>query len=332
MKKIIAIVLALVLSLCTLAMGEGFKAGMVTDVGGVNDQGFNQSSWEGLQKCEAEGWASVKYIESKQESDYATNLDILYEDDNDLIWGIGYLMADALLTAATINDDCLYAIIDNNYGDATPANMINVTFKSQDAAFLVGYIAGKTTQTNNVGIVGGISGAILDAFEYGYRAGVEYAAQEKGVEITVQIQYADSFSDSAKAKAIATGMYTNGADVVFQAAGGAGLGVIEAAKELNKWVIGADTDQSYLAPENMITSCMKGCAAAVYDICKQVSEGALLGGTSYVGDLSSGAVGFTVSDLIDASIYADADAVAAKLVSGEVVAPFDAASFEGWNK
>lgn len=241
-------------------------------------------------------------------------------------------MADALLNAAQINPENTYAIIDNNYGDATPVNMINVTFKSQDAAFLVGYIAGKMTQTNKVGMVGGVSGAILDAFDYGYRAGVAYAANELGKEIEVTVQYADRFSDSAKAKAIAVNMYENGADIIFAAAGGAGLGAIEAAKELNKYVIGADTDQNYLAPENLITSCMKQCGAVVYDVCKRLSAGEQLGGTSIVGDLSTGAVGYTTTgNLIPENVVADTDAVTAKLVSGEIVVPVDADSFSAWN-
>ena len=334
MKKVFALVLALMLAVASMGIcfaEDGFKAAMVTDVGGVNDQGFNQSSWEGLKKCMDEGWATAKYLESKQEADYATNLDILSEEGNQVIWGIGYLMADALLTAAQINPENTYAIIDNNYGDATPANMINVTFKSQDAAFQVGYIAAKMSQTNSVGMVGGVSGAILDAFDYGYRAGVAYAAKEMGKEIAVTVQYVDSFTDSAKAKAIAVNMIENGADVIFAAAGGAGLGAIEAAKELNKYVIGADTDQNYLAPENLITSCMKGCGAVVYDICKRLANGEQLGGTSVVGDLSTGAVGYTTTgNLIPENVIADTEAVTAKIIAGEIDVPFDAESFGAW--
>lgn len=333
MKKVLSLVLVFAMLFCCagLAEGDAFTAALVTDGGGINDQGFNQGSWEGLLKCQDEGWADVHYLESMQEADFATNLDILSEEDNDVIWGIGFMIADALLNAAKMNPEQTYAIIDNDYGEATPANMICVNFKSQDAAFQVGYIAGKMNTTGTVGIVGGISSSILDAFEYGYRAGVAYAAKEDGREIEVLVQYADSFVDTSKAKAIAVSMYEAGADIVFQAAGGAGQGVIEAAKELGKYAIGADTDQNYLAPENVITSCMKLCGPAVYDVCKALNAGEALGGTSILGDLTSGAVGYTTTgDMIPAEVIAATDAVTELLKSGEIVAPFNAETFEAW--
>lgn len=125
-----------------------FKVAMVTDTGGVNDQSFNQSSWEGLQQLAKDTGAVVKYTESKQESDYATNLDKAADDDNKLIWGIGFAMADAITNAAKSNPDISYAIIDNSYGDKTPANVTGVVFRAQEPSFLVGYIAAKTTKTD----------------------------------------------------------------------------------------------------------------------------------------------------------------------------------------
>ena len=308
-----------------------YKAAMVTDVGGVNDQGFNQGAWNGLQKCEAEGWAAVKYLESKQEADYSTNLDTLSDEGNDIIWGIGFLMADAMMNAATVNPDNLYAIVDNAY-ETVPDNMVCLVFDSQDCSFLVGYIAGKMTETNNVGIVGGVKGAIIDTFEFGYRAGVAYAAKELGKEIEVQVQYADSFTDAAKGKAIATSMFQNGADIVFQAAGATGLGVIEAAKELGKWAIGADTDQNYLAPDNVLTSAMKDVGAGIYNVCKSINDGENLGGTVYTGTLANGAVGYapSTSTHVPADVIADTDALMDKMIAGDVVAPINEEEFNAF--
>ena len=154
---------------------------MVTDTGGVNDQSFNQSSWEGLQSFEKNNkGAKVSYLESKQESDYATNLDKVVDGGNKLIWGIGFAMSDAILNAAKSNPDVNYAIVDNSYGDKTPANVTGVMFSAQEPSFMVGYIAGKTTKTNKVGFVGGIKSGIIDQFQYGYQAGVLYAAKELG--------------------------------------------------------------------------------------------------------------------------------------------------------
>jgi basic membrane protein A len=154
---------------------KDFKIAMVTDTGGVNDQSFNQSAWEGLQKLSADTKAAVKYSESKQESDYATNLDKAADDGNNLIWGIGFAMADAVVNSAKQNPDISYAIVDNSYGDKTPSNVTGVMFRAQEPSFLVGYIAAKTTKTGKVGFVGGMTGNIIDQFEYGYKAGVAYA-------------------------------------------------------------------------------------------------------------------------------------------------------------
>ena len=311
----------------------GFAIAMVTDVGGINDQAFNQGAWEGFQMLEADGVvASIKYLESHQESDYNQNLDRLSDGGMDMIWGIGFMMADAILTAAQVNPDTLFAIVDMAYGPDTPANVIGLVFDSQDCSFLVGYIAGMMTQTNKVGIVGGIKSDLIDTFEFGYRGGVQYAAKERGVDIETLVQYADSFTDVAKGKTIATTMYQSGADVVFQAAGAVGIGVIEASKELNKWSIGADIDQNFLAPDNVITSAMKYVNMGIYSVVEAVAGGASLGGSTFVGTLADGAVGIAPSTdkLVPADIVAKTEDVKAKLISGALKAPINEDEFNAF--
>lgn len=221
--------------------GGVLKIAMVTDEGGVHDQSFNQSAWEGLEQAEKELGVEVSYQESQQDADFAPNFETLLDAENDLIWGIGFKLSDALMEAATANPDTKYAIIDFAYED-TPDNVVGVVFKAEQPSFLVGYIAGKMTETNKVGFIGGIAGDVIWGFDYGFQAGVQYAAKELGKEIEVLNQYAESFSDATKGKAIATNMYQQGADIVFHAAGDVGTGVIEAAKEQDKWVIGVDRD------------------------------------------------------------------------------------------
>lgn len=309
-----------------------FKVAMVTDVGGVNDQSFNQSAWEGLQKMQTDGWAKVRYVESKQEADYATNLDALSDEDNNVIWGIGYMMADAILNASKVNPDNMYCIVDNSYGDDTPSNVVGLVFKAQECSFQVGYVAAKMTKTDRVGIVGGIRGAIIDQFEYGYRAGVAYGAKELGKEIIVDVQYADSFTDAAKGKTIATAMFQNGCDIVFQAAGNVGQGVIEAAKELDKWAIGADTDQNYLAPDHVITSAMKLVGEGMYNVTQRIKNGEAIGGTTVEGTLADGSVGLapTSDKLCPPDVLADAQVVTDDIISGEIVVPLNEATFDAF--
>ena len=311
-----------------------FKVAMVTDTGGVNDQSFNQSSWEGLQNFEKNNkGAKVSYLESKQESDYATNLDKVVDGGNKLVWGIGFAMSDAITKAAKSNPDVNYAIVDNDYGDKTPANVTGVMFKAQEPSFMVGYIAGKTTKTNKVGFVGGITGNIIDQFQYGYQAGVQYAAKELNKEITVDVQYAESFSDASKGKAITNKMFSSGCDIVFHAAGGAGVGVIEAAKEANKFAIGVDRDQAYLAPENVLTSALKLANVAVENLSKEAMSGNKIGGKTYTYGLKENAVGIpTENKNMDPAVYKAAMAIQDKIKDGSIVPPYNKETFEKFGK
>jgi basic membrane protein A len=319
MKKLAAFLLAALMAVSTTACGSGassseasggasaaapsaaessseaaakeYKVLMVTDTGGVNDQSFNQLSWEGLQQLAKDvSGAKVNYSESKQESDYATNLDKAADDGNQLIWGVGFAMADALQNAAKQNPDISYAIIDNAY-TTVPSNVTCVVFRAQEPSFLVGYIAGKTTKANKVGFVGGQKSDVIDQFEYGYKAGVAYAAHELNKKIDVVSQYAESFVDSAKGKAIAKSMYSGGCDIVFHAAGNVGVGVIEAAKEANKLAIGVDKDQSFLAPSNVLTSAMKRVDKAVEQVSTDAINGKEIGGKTYSLGLTEDGVG-----------------------------------------
>ncbi|MDD3260727.1 MAG: BMP family ABC transporter substrate-binding protein [Oscillospiraceae bacterium] len=316
------------------ASGQGYKIRMVTDTGGVNDQSFNQSSWEGLQNLKKATGADVNYMESKQESDYATNLDKAADDDAKLIWGVGFAMAKAIGTAAKANPDINYAIVDNGYdASSMPKNVTGVMFRAQEPSFIVGYIAGKTTKTGKVGFVGGISSNIIDQFEYGYKAGVAYAAKELKKTITVNAQYAESFSDSSKGKAIANSMYSSGCDIVFHAAGGVGVGVISAAKDSGKYAIGVDRDQAYLAPNNVLTSALKLVHSAVEDVSKKSMNGEKIGAKTYTYGLTEDAVGIpTEHKLMGDATYNAAMKVEADIKSGKIVPPATKDEFTKYQK
>ena len=202
MKKlsVLAAAFAFVTIFCLagVASAKKFKVAMVTDVGGVNDQSFNQSAWEGLKKAEKELGIKIAYKESKQDADYGPNLETLTDADYDLIWGVGFLMGDSIKSTAQINPDQYYAIIDFFYGDETPKNVGCAIFQEEQPSFLVGYIAGKMTKTNKIGFVGGIKFPLIEKFEYGYMAGAKLA----NPDVEVLRQYAESFTDAAKGKAI----------------------------------------------------------------------------------------------------------------------------------
>lgn len=322
------VVIALLICFGTPATGAKLKIAMVTDVGGVNDQSFNQSAWEGLQRMEKEFGIKVAYKESKQDADYAPNMETLTDAGFDLIWGIGFLMGDAIKATAQINPDQKYAIIDFAYGPETPKNVTGVVFQEEQPSFLVGYIAGKMTKTNKIGFVGGIKFPLIERFEYGYMAGAKMA----NPKCEVLSQYAESFTDAAKGKAIANNMYQQGADIVFHASGGVGDGVIEAAKEKGKWAIGVDKDQNFLAPDNVLTSAMKRVDNAIYDVGRKLKDGQWNGGETEVYNLSNDGVGIapTSPKHVPADILAEVDQLVARIKKGEFKVPSTKAEFDAF--
>lgn len=323
MKKLfvfgLSIIFCAVFAMTGSVMAKKFKIAMVTDVGGVNDQSFNQSAWEGLKRVKTELGVKVAYKESKQDADYAPNMETLTDAEYDLIWGIGFLMGDAIKNTALINPDQKYAIIDFAYGPKTPKNVGCAVFQEEQPSFLVGYIAGKMTKTNKIGFVGGMKFPLIEKFEYGFMAGAKLA----NPDVEILRQYAESFTDAAKGKAIANNMYQQNADIVFHASGGVGDGVIEAAKEKGKWAIGVDKDQNFLAPDNVLTSAMKRVDNAIYDMSKKLTQGKFKGGETLVYNLSNDGVGIapTSGKHVPKAILDEVDGLISKIKAGEIVVP-----------
>lgn len=322
--------LALLCSLPLATNAAPLKVGMVTDVGGVNDQSFNQSAWEGLQKTKKELGIKVSYQESKQDADYPANLETLYDAKNDLIWGIGFKMADAILIAAKQNPKQKYAIIDYSYGAKTPANVVGVMFKVEEGAFLAGYIAAKMSKTGTIGFIGGMNVPIIHSFQYGFKAGAKFANKK----INIIEQFAESFTDAAKGKAIANQMIGKGADVVFHAAGAVGDGVIEAAKEKNKMAVGVDRDQNYLAPKNVITSSMKRVDSAIFSVVADLNKGSFKGGSTIEYGLKDGAVDIapTTSKMIPSVLLEDVAKIKKQIVDGKIKVPSTEKNFVSFAK
>ena len=294
------------------------KIGMVADIGGINDESFNQSAWEGLQQAEKDFGIEVKVIESKQASEYLQNMESLLDEDVDMVIGVRYTMKEDIQKQAENYPDKQFVLIDETY-DTIPENVTPILFRENEAAYLTGLVAGKMTKANNVGFIGGIQTPVVSKFEYGYKAGVK-EANEKA---TVNVQYAGTFSDAAKGKSIANQMYGNGSDIILAAAGGTGLGSIESAKEQNKYAIGVDRDQSDLAPNNVLTSALKKVNVGVYDTVKEFVEGKLISGQEKVYGLKEDGVGIPEStkNLVPQDIIDYVNSMIEKVKSGEIKVP-----------
>jgi len=342
LKKIVSLATSVVLSTSLLVGCTGknnsknttnkkdtLKIGMITDVAGVNDQSFNQSAWEGLQKAKDELGVDVTYLESKQDSDYAANIETFVDEEVDLILGVGSKLAPAIEEGAGLYPDQKFVIVDEQLsGDIE--NVKSILFNSQEAGYLVGLIAGKMTKTNNVGFIGGMDIPVIDTFKYGYMAGVKNANSST----QIQEQFANSFTDQAKGKAIANQMYGQGADIIFIAGGDVGTGAIEAAKEKNKYAIGVDRDQSELAPKNVLTSAIKRVDIGVYETVKDLVNGKFEGGTVTVYGLNQGAVGIapTTKNLVPQEILDYVNQETEKIKNGEIKVPQDKTEYDAMIK
>ncbi len=299
------------------------KIGIVTDTGGVNDGSFNESAWAGAQKAAEEFGLTANYLESHADSDYKPNIESFIDEEYDLIICVGYQLADALREEAEANPDVNFAIID----DATNADLENVTclmFEQSQASYLVGYVAGLTTESNTIGFVLGMSTDTMNEFGYGYLAG----AIDANADVKVLQTNANSFSDTAAGKTAANNMVSQGADVIFHAAGGTGLGVIDACKEAGIWAIGVDQDQSSVAPETILTSAMKRVDNSVYDAASALIDGTLESGVkTYTLEDAGVDIAPTTDNLSDETLAA-IEEVKQQIIDGTVVVPKTKEDFE----
>ena len=341
-KKLVALSLTMIMSAGILvgcgsngesaSSDEKITVGMITDVGGVNDQSFNQTSWEGLQAVQkelGEDKVEVKYLESKQDADYVPNIEQFIDEETDLIIGIGYKLADAIEQAAKNYPEQQFAIVDHSYKNQ-PENVTSLVFEGNVAGYLVGLVAGKMTETNKVAFIGGMESVVLKEFEVGYISGVKDA----NPDAEVLVQYANSFSDSALGKSIANAMISKGVDIVFPCAGAAGTGAIEAAKEANKMAIGVDKDQNDLAPDNVITSAMKNVDIAVSNLVKSLADGTYKAGEVKMSTLATGGVGLapTTEKNVPAEVLSFVNEKSQEIIDGKIKVPTNEEELEAFNK
>ncbi|MDR2817775.1 MAG: BMP family ABC transporter substrate-binding protein [Oscillospiraceae bacterium] len=303
-----------------------FSAAMVMDVGGISDKSFNQSAYEdGLKQLEAKLGAKIGYRESPRPSDYKANLEKATDEKNNIIWGVGYKLAESIESVAKENPTQQYGIIDHEYPAPGLPNVISICFKDNQAAFLIGYLSGVLSKTGSVGFIGGMGSVVIERFEVGFKAGVALAEKENNSKVKVFTQYAESYTDPTKCKDVATGMYTNGCDIIYCAAGQAGVGAREAAKERNLYIMGVDLDQSKEAPENVLASSLKNVGKAMFDETKKIYSGEVTGiqGGNRVLGLEEMAVGiaFGTTNLTTDDVKEKIENVKSRIISGEVFVP-----------
>ncbi|MCP3144065.1 BMP family lipoprotein [Pyxidicoccus xibeiensis] len=346
------------------AQKKPIPVGLVIDVGGRGDHSFNDAALRGLELYAAgKRYEGGKYVDatpdevrqtlpphltalastiqplpikpmvlqSKAQEDYTPNLQLLVDQGAQLTVGNGYMLANAVRSAAQENPKANFLLIDSQVLDAQGKalklpNVRTVLFKEQEGSFLVGALAGLVTKTNKVGFVGGIEVPLIQRFEVGYRAGVK-TTNPQAAQGLLSV-YTGSFNNMAAGKQVAQDLIAKGADILFHAAGADGIGVIQAVKEARAagkavYAIGVDSDQSHVAPDAILTSMMKHTDLAIYQAAKDLVDGKFSAGEQVLG-LKENGVGMAEVRL-DIAGKAEAlqkvEALRQRIVSGQLVVP-----------
>ena len=270
---------------------DKLKVSLILDEGGVNDASFNESAWNGALAAKEKYGVEVNYIEAKQESDYASNIESAIDQETDLIIGVGFKLANTIEEAAKLYPEQKFAAIDCAY-ENIPSNVQPILFNEEEAGYAAGLVAANMTKTNKIGFVGGMDIPSVTNFLVGF----EKAIKEENKDIEVLSQYANSFTDSSKGRVIAEQMINEKADIIFTAGGGVNFGVFEACKEKNIKAIGVDMPSNYISPETIITSALKNVGVGVELTIQDLVNEQFKGGKVKMFDLSNGGVGYEITD------------------------------------
>ena len=299
--------------------GSNVKIGLVTDVGGLNDRGFNHLSYAGLLRAQKDFGVQQRVYQANSTQQYVPNLSTFARQGYKLTIGVGFTEAEAIDTAAHNFPSSKFAIVDVDQTTEPhkPPNLLGLLFKEQETGYLVGYLAGLEAKRlpgpDVIGSVGGQKQPPVDRFIAGYQAGAK--AADPGIKTLNG--YSQDFSDQAKCKQVALNQIEQGAVVIFQVAGGCGLGALDAAKEKHVWGIGVDADQSFLGP-HILTSAVKRVDTAVFDAIKLAVDGRFKGGNLVFGLKDNGVGVGKISPKVPKSEVAQVNKIRAEIISGKI--------------
>lgn len=312
------------------------RACQVTDTGGVDDRSFNQTAYAGLERAEEELGAEIAFLESQTESDFGPNISQFVQDDCDIIVTVGFLLDAATQTAAQENPDQDFAIIDVDFfdfdagEDITYDNVRELTFATDQAAFLAGYLAADTSESGIVGTYGGINIPSVTIFMDGMLAGVNYYNEQNGTDVQLlgwdgaEGSFTGNFESQDDGRNLTDSLLQQGADIIMPVAGPVGLGTVAAVEDANAGgasaqVIWVDTDGTVAVPQSadvFLTSVLKRMDNAVFDTVETKANDAFEGGL-YVGTLENEGVGI-VTEGLEGDIAGELDALREQIIAGEL--------------
>jgi basic membrane protein A len=296
------------------------RVGLVTDIGQLNDRGFNALAYKGVKEAERELGIEGRVLQSQSASDYVPNISSLANQGFDLIIGVGFAQGEAIDTVATKFPDSRFVIIDVDQKtlEHKPTNVVGLLFEEEQVGYLAGYLAALTAKREDgpdvISSVGGMKEPPVDRFIAGYQAGAKKAVPG----ITLLNGYSQDWDDLAKCKEHALIQLGKGSSIVFQVAGGCGLGALDAAKQRNAWGIGVDADQSFLGP-HILTSAEKKVDRAVYLAIESVAKGTWRGGRNETFGLERGGVGLgKISPKVPKKDVEAVEAIEQQIVDGTI--------------
>ena len=300
--------------------GEALRVGLIVDQGQLDDNGFNELAFRGLTKAEDELGIQGRVVESATAVDYVPNMTSLARDGYDLIIGVGFAQGDALGKVAQRFPDSKFAIIDVDqaFVPGKPANVQGLLFREEEVGYLAGYLAGLTEKRRSgpdvISAVGGMKEPPVDRFIAGYKAGAQKAAPG----LRLLLDYSQDWDDQAKCKELALNQIARGSGIVFQVAGGCGLGALNAAGERDRWGIGVDADQSSLG-DHILTSAKKGVDAAVFLTIESLLDGEFEGGGNSTFGLKEQGVGLgTVSPDVPQEDVEQVEEIEQEIADGDI--------------
>lgn len=310
-----------VLSLTTtVAMADKFKPAVIYDMGGKFDKSFNEGVYNGIKKFTDETSVEVMEFEVTNGTQREQAMTRMIQRGATTVLAVGFSNADAIDKVAGENPDVQFSIIDVNWLDKP--NLRQYAFKEHEGSYLVGVAAALASKTNKVGFVGGMDIPLIRAFGCGYVQGVKSVNADAKVYQNMTGTTPSAWNDPAKGAELTQSQIDRGADVVYQAAGATGVGVIQAAKDAGKLSIGVDSNQNHMAPGSVLTSMLKRVDVAAYSAMKDAMDGKFTAGVQTLG-LAEGGVGWALDEhnasLISDEMKAAIEKASADIKSGKIV-------------
>jgi len=292
----------------TVAANPDFKACMVSDSGGFDDKGFNQTALKGQTDAADQFGIQTAQVESTGDEQYADNINQLVQESCNEITTVGFLLGDATLAAAKKNPDVDFAIVDFAYEKA-PANLKGLVYATEQPSYLAGYLAAGSSESGIVGTFGGLPIPTVTAFMEGFRQGVEKYNEDNGTDVQLlgwdgkDGSFTEDFEDKTKGQSVGEQLIGQGADILFPVAGPAGLGGLQAAKDAGARGIWVDTDgyESTEYGDILLTSVAKGMDVSVTEAIKESLEDTF-SNELYVGTLENNGVGLAPYHDFDSTI------------------------------